>query len=146
MDLNQYYKILNLQVGAPREEVEKAYRDLVAKWKNNDFALKEIHEAYQNIIQTKTLEDTIEHNYSSRFKPFLFFFGILTIIIGILISLPNSIPTRNSAQTKSGEPIPQTKSGEPIPTAMPIPTENEQEQNIRIVKLPAYKAGHPANF
>ena len=85
MDLNQYYKILNLQVDASREEIEKAYRDLVAKWKNSDFALKEIREAYQNIIQTKKFENTVEHNNSSRFKFLLLFFGVSAIIAGVLI-------------------------------------------------------------
>jgi hypothetical protein len=154
LDLNQYYKILNLQVGASREEVEKAYRDLVAKWKNNNFALNEINEAYQNITQTKTLPSTIEHNNSSQFKLLFFVFGIFAIIIGflILISLPNSIPTDSSAPAKTVESIPPPKTvesipppktvesipppktGQSIPPAIPLPTENPQERNIRIVK------------
>lgn len=92
MDSNQYYKILNLQAGASNEKIEKAYRDLVVKWKNNDFALKEIHEAYQNIIQstidirgqTKTPENTNEKTMHSDNPP-RWFMPVFLILVGWFI-------------------------------------------------------------
>ncbi len=60
-DINQYYKILELEPGASLDEVKEAYRDLAFVWHPDRFAhntrlqakaqvrLKEINEAYRNL-------------------------------------------------------------------------------------------------